>query len=131
MRRIYVAIDFDGTMVTHEFPEIGSEIGAWDWIRKIQDMPEVRIILNTMRSGEHLGQAVDTCLRNGIKLFGINTNPTQSDWTVSNKPYAHIYIDDAALGCPLITPPGGRPYVDWEKAGPMVIEQLRQMYKEQ
>lgn len=133
MKRIYIALDFDGTLVTHEFPEIGTDIGAWGWLNKIQDtFPEVRYILNTMRGGEHLGQAVDVCLKHGIKLFGINTNPTQSDWTISNKPYAHVYVDDAALGCPLITDAvhptkDVRPFVNWMKVGPMLFKQVEMM----
>lgn len=43
-----------------------------------------------------------------------NENPTQKDWTSSPKPYAHIYIDDAALGVPLKHDSlSERPYVDW------------------
>ena len=47
-------------MVTHEYPEVGSDIGAFEWILKAQEMPDVRIILNTMRSGEELAHAIDT-----------------------------------------------------------------------
>lgn len=37
--------------------------------------------------------------------------------TSSPKVHADLYIDDAALGCPLIYNPdfSDRPYVDWEK----------------
>ena len=46
--------------------------------------------------------AVNWFKKNDIPLYGINENPDQSSWTTSPKPYCHIYIDDAALGCPLI-----------------------------
>ena len=35
-------------------------------------------------------------------------------WTTSPKAFAHVYIDDAAYGCPLLHPPGfHRPCVNW------------------
>jgi hypothetical protein len=44
----------------------------------------------------------------------VGENPTQKEWTSSPKCYAHIYIDDAALGCPLVKGENGeRDYVDW------------------
>ena len=53
---------------------------------------------------------------NGIELYGANKNPTQKRWTNSPKVYAHLYIDDAALGCPLKMDLSisDRPFVDWE-----------------
>lgn len=54
-------------------------------------------------------------LNNNVPLFGINENPEQHTWTTSPKPYCHIYIDDAALGCPLKYDVNlsNRPFVDW------------------
>lgn len=67
-----------------------------------------------MRSGRELDAAVKHMEDNGIKLYGVNENPTQKDWTQSPKAYGHLYIDDAALGCPLRTREGiERPFVDW------------------
>ena len=57
--------------------------------------------------------AVNWFKKNDIPLYGINENPDQSSWTTSPKPYCHMYIDDAALGCPLIQELNQRPYVDW------------------
>jgi len=65
--------------------------------------------------GKYLTHAVDWFKKHEIPLYGIQKNPTQGTWTHSPKCYANLYIDDAALGCPLIYPKGGRPYVDWEK----------------
>lgn len=49
-----------------------------------------------------------------LVLYGINHNPEQSSWTSSPKAYAQLYIDDSALGCPLVTyRDGARPHVDW------------------
>jgi hypothetical protein len=107
-----IAIDFDGTCVTHEYPEVGRDIGAAEVIRKFVERGD-KIILFTMRSGEHLMHAADWFERKGIALFGVNCNPEQHTWTTSPKPYAHVYIDDAALGVPLMRPKSGRPYVHW------------------
>lgn len=60
-----------------------------------------------------LADAIEWFKDNGIPLLGVNQNPTQHKWTTSPKAYAQLYIDDAALGCPLILPTSGRPYVDW------------------
>lgn len=113
---MYIAVDFDGTCVTHEYPNIGKDIGAVPVLKKLADRG-YKIILNTMRSGKELSDAVKWFEENEISLYGINNNPTQKSWTTSPKVYAHIYIDDAALGCPLKMVPSisDRPYVDWKK----------------
>ncbi len=69
-----------------------------------------------MRCGKHLDEdAKDWVESNEIKVWSYNQNPEQASWSESPKCYAHLYIDDAALGCPLIYPEDGvRPYVDWE-----------------
>ena len=52
---------------------------------------------------------------NNIPLWGINENPDQKNWSTAKKVYANLYIDDAALGCPLLYSGSDRPYVDWLK----------------
>lgn len=126
------AVDFDGTCTTHDFPRIGKDIGAAVVLRRIAEEGH-KIILFTMRSdvvnpksndnnivqqsGKYLTEAVDWFRINGIPLYGINTNPEQRDWTSSPKAYANIYIDDAALGCPLLHRKEfhHRPFVDWAR----------------
>lgn len=112
---MFIAVDFDGTCVTHEYPEVGKDIGAAPVLRKLVDVGH-KIILNTMRSGKELEDAEHWFKLNNIPLFGSNINPTQNRWTDSPKVYANLYIDDAALGCPLIMDRkfSNRPYVDWE-----------------
>ena len=109
-----IAVDFDGTCVTHEYPIVGRFIGAQKVLKRIV-REGGHLILWTMRSGEQLADAERWFDLNGIQLYGVQRNPTQGGWTTSPKAYAKIYIDDAALGCPL--KPGmkdERPYVDWE-----------------
>lgn len=113
MSNVFIGIDFDGTLVTHDFPNIGREVpGAFDVLRDLQKL-DFKLILFTMRSGEYLNEAVDYCKSKGIEFFGINTNPTQKTWTDSPKAYCNIYIDDAALGCPLTFGKHDRPFVNW------------------
>lgn len=127
---MYICVDFDGTIVDHRFPDIGAPVpGAIDWLKKLQKAGGL-IILFTMRSdgrkyGNVLSAAADYVEKNGVKLFGINENPDQAEWTSSPKAYGHLYIDDSAAGCPLIHPEGFyRPCVDWEAVGKMVFEKL-------
>jgi hypothetical protein len=111
----YICIDFDGTIVEHKYPAIGEPVPmAIETMKELHEKGS-KLILFTMRSGKPLDEAVDYLKENGIELYGVNKNPTQWSWTKSPKAYGNIYIDDAALGCPLIHPEEGRPYVDWNK----------------
>lgn len=113
MQDVIIAVDFDGTLVEHEYPRIGRELdGAADVLKEMLGYG-VKLCLNTIRDGIQLEEAVEWCMGRGIDLWGINENPNQHTWNQSRKMYATIYIDDAALGCPLISEPGKRPYVDW------------------
>lgn len=109
-----IAIDFDGTCVTHEYPHIGKNIGSVPVLQTLVENGH-KLILNTMRSGQYLQDAVDWFQQNNITLYGINENPKQKEWTASPKVYANLYIDDAALGIPLIHLHKERPFVDWVK----------------
>lgn len=107
-----IGIDFDGTIVEHEYPKIGAPIkGAIETMKKLQQAGH-KIILWTMRSGKELQEAVDYLAHNDIHPWGINKNPDQN-WSTSPKAYCHIYIDDAALGCPLEQVGDKRPMVYW------------------
>lgn len=136
---INLAVDFDGTIVVHEFPHIGEPVpGAFEWLKRFQEAG-ARLILWTMRSdsrkgegkenGPVLTQAVEFCRANGIEFWGINENPEQGSWTCSPKAYAQIYIDDAAFGCPLRENPNGRPFVDWDQVGPAILNILQEHFK--
>ena len=119
-----IAIDFDGTIVDHAFPDIGKiNPGAIEYLKLFQEN-NARLILYTMRSGKSLEDAVSYLKTNGIdNWYGINENSDQYSWTSSSKVYANIYIDDAAYGCPLIIHEGFyRPAVDWTIVGPDVLK---------
>jgi len=109
-----IVIDFDGTVVTHEFPLVGRDVGAVPVLKDLVNNGH-NLILFTMRSGEFLSAAVEWFHYSEIPLYGIQENPTQGSWTTSPKAYGQLIIDDAALGCPLVHPDGERPYVDWKR----------------
>lgn len=111
-----IAVDFDGTCVEHNYPAIGMDVeGAVEVLRTLNKHGH-RIILNTMRSGQRLEAAVRWFRDRKIELWAVNRNPEQEQWTTSPKVYADIYIDDSALGCPLIFLEGmRRPVVNWSK----------------
>lgn len=119
-----IAVDFDGTIVQHDYPQVGAPVPlALDWLRQFLEH-DVQLILWTMRSDLELNDAIEYMANNSIPLWGINTNPQQREWTNSPKAYAHLYIDDAAANCPLVRPKGKRPYVDWRVLGPIVLDLL-------
>ena len=114
-----IAVDFDGTCVTHEYPNVGKNIGAEVVLKALTDEGHA-LILYTMRDHpadnsvqDPLQEAIDWFSQNDIPLFGVNENPTQKSWTTSPKPYANLYIDEAALGMPIVKLSGRRPFVDW------------------
>ena len=132
IKPITINIDFDGTCVTHDFPRVGKEIGAVPILKRLVENGH-QLILFTMRSdrkdkketndptiqdvtGEFLTDAVNWFKKNNIPLYGIQTNPTQHNWTTSPKSYAELMIDDSSLGCPLRydVDMSNRPFVDWE-----------------
>lgn len=108
-----IAVDFDGTCVTHEYPNVGRDVGAVPVLKRLVNSGH-KLILFTMRSGKELDDAVWWFKSLGIPLYGVNTNPDQKEWTQSPKAYANLYIDDAALGCPLVYDEHSRrARVDW------------------
>jgi len=115
LRTMFIAIDFDGTCVTHEFPHIGKDIGAVPVLRELAE--KHKLILYTIRSGDTLEQAKKWFEDNGIPLFGVNTNPIQWKFSKSKKLYANLYIDDSAIGCPLVHDEemSNKPFADWVK----------------
>lgn len=121
-KSLYIGIDFDGTCVEHKYPEIGEFLdGAIETLLKLQNAGH-KLILHTMRSEERLVQAVEALEEMGVKLYAVNENPSQKYWTKSPKVFCNIYIDDCALGIPLVRPHVGKPYVDWEAVEEMLLD---------
>ncbi|GAB3975534.1 hypothetical protein GCM10028806_33310 [Spirosoma terrae] len=124
-----IAVDFDGTIAYHDWGKTPQFVpGALETLTLWNQQPNIQLVLNTMRSGKYLEEAIWFLETHGIKFVGYNQNPTQQKWTSSPKVYANLYIDDASLGCPVTKPdiftPGGRPYVDWAKVDQLVSEMV-------
>ncbi len=123
MSELVIAVDFDGTCVTHDYPYIGSDIGAVPVLKELTDAG-YRLVLNTMRSGRLEKDAVRWFKDNNIPLYGVNKNPDQKSWTASTKVYANLYIDDSSLGVPLKnSPTSTRPFVDWEQVREWLVKE--------
>jgi hypothetical protein len=97
---IKIAVDFDGTIVEHDYPKIGKEkLFAFSTLKELEKRG-ARLILWTFRSGTELEEAVDYCRKNGIEFYAVNKNYPEevADDSVSRKIDADIYIDDKNLG---------------------------------
>jgi|ThiBio_inoc_biof_1041523.scaffolds.fasta_scaffold11158_4 hypothetical protein len=98
---LIVAVDFDGTIVTHEYPRIGREIPfAIETLRKLQDDLHLRLILWTVREGKELEEAVEYCRNRGLEFYAVNSNyPEESpESREPRKLKADLFIDDRNLG---------------------------------
>ena len=97
---IKIAVDFDGTIVEHEYPDIGKEkLFAFLTLKQLEKMG-ARLILWTWRNGKELEEAVEFCRKNGIEFYAVNNSYPEEkfDDTVSRKIDADIYIDDKNVG---------------------------------
>lgn len=98
-----IAVDFDGTIVEHKYPEIGDEIlFATDTLRKLINDGH-KLILWSVREGRLLQEAIDWCHQRGVDFYAINKdypeeNGPKSNTSFSRKIKADIFIDDRNLG---------------------------------
>ena len=97
---IKIAVDFDGTIVEHQYPEIGKEkLFAFETLREMQKKG-FKLILWTVRSGERLEEAVEFCRKKGIEFYAVNKNYPEEviDENLERKIEVDIYIDDRNIG---------------------------------
>jgi len=102
---LIIAIDFDGTIIGHTFPNIGDvQPLAFEVMKALQKAGH-RLVLNTCRTDvggrDHVGEAVEFCKQNGVVFRSVNENHPEdlfADGWVSRKVYADVYIDDKNLG---------------------------------
>lgn len=97
----FIAVDFDGTLNVHAFPEIGPPRTRTIEFIKYHAAQGTKIILHTCRDDipggpQHLTEAVEWCAAHGIPIDAVNENPFVN-FGKSGKIYADIYIDDRAL----------------------------------
>ena len=95
-----IAIDFDGTIVEHRYPQIGKERPfATETIRRLI-ADHHRIILWTLRKGRLLDEAVEWCRERGIEFYAINSSypGEEIDGDTTRKIKYDIVIDDRNIG---------------------------------
>ncbi len=95
-----IAVDFDGTLVEHEYPDIGKEkLFAFETLGQLQKKGH-QLILWTIRTGKELDDAIEFCRKRGIEFYAVNRNYPEEEF-VEDQPrkiLADIYIDDRNLG---------------------------------
>lgn len=97
---LQIAVDFDGTIVEHQFPHIGKPVPfAIEALIELQKKGH-KIILWTFRYGKELNEAIDYCRSKGLIFYAVNNSYPEEkfDGSVGRKIYADIYIDDRNLG---------------------------------
>jgi len=95
-----IAVDFDGTLVEDEYPNIGKEkLFAFETLLKLQEKGH-RIILWTYRSGRSLEDAIRYCNERGVQFYAANKSfPEEKfDPNYSRKINADLFIDDRNIG---------------------------------
>jgi hydroxymethylpyrimidine pyrophosphatase-like HAD family hydrolase len=95
-----IAVDFDGTIVDHEYPKIGkTKLFAFETLKALQKRGDI-LILWTFRSGKELQEAVEFCKQNGVEFYAVNKNYPEEiyDDSISRKIEADIFIDDRNIG---------------------------------
>ena len=114
-KTFFIAVDFDGTIVTHKYPEIGDPIpGATAVLRQLLRDGH-KLILWSVREGKLLDEAVDYCKEHGITFYAVNKDypeEEKSEKSFSRKIKADVFIDDRNIG--------GR--LDWELIYKMISE---------
>jgi hypothetical protein len=98
--KFVLAIDFDGTIATESFPEVGSlRKDAAPVIRRFYEEGHY-IIINTCRSGKYQGMAEDFLKEHSIPYHYVNCNLPEIIKEYSSdcrKISADYYIDDKCL----------------------------------
>lgn len=96
-----IAIDFDGTIVTHAYPAIGKPIPfAIESLKRLQEVDHHQLILWSCREGQLLQDAVEYCRERGLEFYAVNSNfPDEPmDGHSARKLTADLFIDDRNLG---------------------------------
>ncbi|MBR5060664.1 MAG: hypothetical protein IKX24_00805 [Prevotella sp.] len=97
-----IAVDFDGTIVDHQYPKIGAERPhATEVLRKLMDDGH-KLILWTVREGPLLEEAINWCMERGVQFSSINESiyTDHREHAPSRKLHADIFIDDCNIGGP-------------------------------
>lgn len=95
-----IAVDFDGTVVEHDYPRIGKEmLFAFATLKELNKKGH-KLILWTIRTGDLLDEAVEYCKKNGVEFYAVNKNYPEEEFSerISRKLNADVFIDDRNVG---------------------------------
>lgn len=97
-----IAVDFDGTIVTHEYPQIGTELPFATETLKMLARDGHQLILWSVREGDLLQKAVDWCKERGVEFWAVNKDYPEEEKEknehYSRKLKADFFIDDRNIG---------------------------------
>jgi hypothetical protein len=97
-----IAVDFDGTIVEHCYPEIGQEIPFATDTLKMLIKDHHRLILWSVREGKLLEDAINWCRERGVEFYAVNRDypeeKEENNQHFSRKLKADVWIDDRNLG---------------------------------
>lgn len=97
-----IAVDFDGTIVEHRYPEIGQEIPFATDTLKMLIKDHHRLILWSVREGKLLEDAINWCRERGVEFYAVNRDypeeKEENNQHFSRKLKADVWIDDRNLG---------------------------------
>ncbi len=98
-----IAVDFDGTIVEHKYPEIGQELPFATETLKMLIKDRHRLILWSVREGQLLEDAVNWCRERGVEFWAVNRDYPEENGIESNNHYsrkikADCFIDDRNIG---------------------------------
>ena len=97
-----IAVDFDGTIVRHRYPDIGEEIPFATQTLKMLIEERHKLILWSVREGKLLDDAVEWCRERGVEFYAVNRDFPEEDITknqhFSRKLKVDVWIDDRNVG---------------------------------
>ena len=109
MRPKIIACDFDGTLFTDNYPNVGEPIFMTINMLKLEQQEGAKIILWTNRSDEPLTKAVQACNEEGLFFDAVNDNLPEIIATFgcnTRKIFADEYWDDRMIQLVHIKHPG-------------------------
>ena len=96
-----IAVDFDGTIVTDQYPAIGTELPFATETLRMLIRDHHRLILWSVREGKALQEAVDWCKERGVEFWAVNRDYPEEEIHNNNhfsrKIKADYFIDDRGI----------------------------------
>lgn len=97
-----IAVDFDGTIVEHRYPEIGKELPFATETLRMLIKERHQLVLWTVREGRLLDEAIAWCRERGVEFYAVNNDypeeKRENNDCYSRKIKADIFIDDRNIG---------------------------------